>query len=129
MYFFQFFQIFSIYVNMDVGIAVSRDDFESVKPTHSHALGKFKFQPKPFNSTNYKEYNRNELLTKTFAKSSKTTNLMSKLPDVVTAANAVQLLLIWFTKNIQSCCLVSRERNKGDSIYLPHYFSYNNCIG
>ena len=114
---------------MDVGIAVSRDDFENIKPTHSHALGKFKFQPKPFNSTNYKEYNRNELLTKTFAKSSKTTNLLSKLPDVVTAANAVQLLLIQYLKKLNEIMLFGITREREGGFFLPHYFSYNNCIG
>ena len=91
---------------MDFGIKVSREEFEENEITNNNTVcvpsppeisqpttktnPKFKFQPKPFNTNNYKEYNRNELVTKVFAKNSKTTNLLNKLPDVVTAANAVQ---------------------------------------
>jgi len=107
---------------MDIGIAVSRDDFEEIQkttPTHSHALGKFKFQPKPFNSTNFKEYNRNELLTKTFAKNSKTTNLLSKLPDVVTAANTVQDRFIEID---QMETAIKRESGSRTALqYLPRH--------
>ena len=81
---------------MDLGIKVSRDEFENTTTQISSCISnhKFKFQPKPFSSNNFSEYNRNELLTTTFAKESKTTNLLNKIPDVITAATAVQTLLL-----------------------------------